>query len=91
LNRELPEFKPEALLRYIQYHALDISQLIDHQPNINARVIKLCKGRQLMPFLNVETHARACLLTPAVNRKKHERPSHRTGTYYAKSWYSSRD
>jgi hypothetical protein len=44
LNRTLPEFKPEALLRYIHYHALDISHLIDRQPNINPRVVKLCKG-----------------------------------------------
>ena len=44
LKRTVPEFKPEALLRYVQYHALDISHLIDHQPNINARVVKLRKG-----------------------------------------------
>jgi len=89
LNRTLPEFKPEALLRYIQYHAIDISHLTDHQPNLNVWVVKLCKGSSCHSW-NVETHARSCLLTSAVNRKKGTSfPSHRD--VFFKSWYSFRD
>jgi hypothetical protein len=59
-NRKLPEFKPEALHRYAQYHALDISHMIDHQPIINSRVVKPVREAHATPETSKHMRVLAC-------------------------------